>query len=214
VYKRQRQEALFVAARKKLQEEGFAEWAQDPLGEHCARIGRALADGAQPLPADDPQLPVMTAAQTVSAWPRLDDGFASAPLYEGTPACTGALARNPELAPLGPLAARIMARVRDLTTPGRLGWTSAAAVAPGVGRAAVETARGLLLHEIALDGDCVSAYVIVAPTEWNFHPAGALKSLLERMPAGDSEELKGFAERAVLAFDPCVRCDIAMETSS
>ena len=37
----------------------------------------------------------------------------------------------------------------------------------------VETARGLLVHRVALDGERIAGYRIVAPTEWNFHPAGA-----------------------------------------
>ena len=46
------------------------------------------------------------------------------------------------------------------------------------GRALVETARGLLMHEIVLDGDTVAEYFIVAPTEWNFHPQGPLAGWL------------------------------------
>lgn len=63
-----------------------------------------------------------------------------------------------------------------------------AANGPGVGRALVETARGLLLHEITLDGDRIADYVIVAPTEWNFHPRGRLHDWLLGLPAGDERD--------------------------
>jgi hypothetical protein len=52
-------------------------------------------------------------------------------------------------------------------------------LAPGVGRALVETARGLLMHEIVLDGERIADYFIVAPTEWNFHPQGPLAGWLK-----------------------------------
>jgi Ni,Fe-hydrogenase I large subunit len=57
------------------------------------------------------------------------------------------------------------------------------------------------MHEITLDGDVVADYVIVAPTEWNFHPAGPLSAWLSGLPAAAAREL---ASRAVLALDPCV----------
>jgi coenzyme F420-reducing hydrogenase alpha subunit len=83
-------------------------------------------------------------------------------------------------------------------------------VAPGIGRALVETARGLLMHEIVLDGDKVAEYFIVAPTEWNFHPQGPLAGLA----AGGADALgsRGAARRgralAVAALDPCVRWEL------
>jgi hypothetical protein len=84
-----------------------------------------------------------------------------------------------------------------------------AAVAPGIGRALVETARGLLMHEIVLDGDTVADYFIVAPTEWNFHPQGPLAGwLLGR----EGQRSRGAAQPGVAlargALDPCVRWEL------
>jgi Ni,Fe-hydrogenase I large subunit len=79
---------------------------------------------------------------------------------------------------------------------------------PGHGRALVDTARGLLMHEIALDGDRIADYFIVAPTEWNFHPQGPLAGWLMGRDAVDREALTAFAARAVAALDPCVRWEL------
>jgi Ni,Fe-hydrogenase I large subunit len=79
---------------------------------------------------------------------------------------------------------------------------------PGRGRALVETARGLLMHEIVLDGDRIADYSIVAPTEWNFHPQGPLAGWLMGRDAGDREALGKFAAHSVAALDPCVRWEL------
>lgn len=204
----ERQEALFVAGRKKLQDAAFGSWAEEALAAHSARIAGALQERSEALTEIGSMLPPLTAAQTLALWPRLDAAFAAAPEYRAAPASTGALARHPELQRNSGLAARILARAADLTSSAGLGHTSAVQVSEGIGRAAVETARGLLLHEIALDGDVVTDYTIVAPTEWNFHPSGALKSLLEGMAAPDAAAAAAAVRRAVLAFDPCVRAHI------
>jgi len=53
-------------------------------------------------------------------------------------------------------------------------------------------------------GDRVEAYRIVAPTEWNFHPDGALvRGLIDR-PAADADTACRDAALLVQALDPCV----------
>ncbi|RTL48522.1 MAG: hypothetical protein EKK46_15590, partial [Rhodocyclaceae bacterium] len=134
-----------------------------------------------------PLLPALDAATSLVPWPRLDNAFAALPHWQGQAAETGALARrqgDATLTTLGrqPLLQRRLARLGELVAyaledetafppPGR---ASAHALAPGRGRALVETARGLLMHEVAVNNDRVTDYVIVAPTEWNFHPQGNL----------------------------------------
>jgi Ni,Fe-hydrogenase I large subunit len=72
----------------------------------------------------------------------------------------------------------------------------------------VETARGLLLHRARLRGGRVADYQIVAPTEWNFHPEGALTRGLEGLTANDTPTLVKRARLAVHALDPCVACEV------
>ncbi len=83
----------------------------------------------------------------------------------------------------------------------------------GVGWAWVPAARGLLLHRVALDGDRIADYFILAPTDWNFHPQGVVASglaaIIDQMggPAASSDLARLF----VIAVDPCVRFDIVTD---
>ena len=144
-----------------------------------------------------------------------DDAFDRQPTWRGAPAETGALARHasdPLLAELmaeaaGRLTARFVARLRELalllagrSTPalGALALGAHGAVAW------VETARGLLLHRVAVrDGRAVH-YRIVAPTEWNFHPRGALAVGLQGLSSADAEAARQTAVQLVRSLDPCV----------
>ncbi|HEX5633974.1 MAG TPA: hypothetical protein VFX50_12135, partial [Gemmatimonadales bacterium] len=60
--------------------------------------------------------------------------------------------------------------------------------APGTGRGGCEMAR-LLVHRVRLEdgragGEPVVAECdVLAPTEWNFHPEGAVARVLARLPA-------------------------------
>ena len=73
----------------------------------------------------------------------------------------------------------------------------------------VQNARGLLLHRVALDAQgMVDDYRIVAPTEWNFHPDGALVHGLTGLAADDEARLVRQARLAVQALDPCVACRV------
>ncbi|MDP2325218.1 MAG: nickel-dependent hydrogenase large subunit, partial [Gammaproteobacteria bacterium] len=66
-----------------------------------------------------------------------------------------------------------------------------------------EMARGLLLHWVQLDGDgAVQDYRVLAPTEWNFHPDGALARAVAALTPSDSEA----AHLLAAAYDPCVAC--------
>ena len=76
------------------------------------------------------------------------------------------------------------------------------------GLAAVETARGLLLHRARLRDGRVVDYQIVAPTEWNFHPEGALAHGLTGLTATSGPTVARHAKLAVHALDPCVACQI------
>jgi hypothetical protein len=158
-----------------------------------------------------------------------DPAFSRRPLHGGAPAECGARARvaeHPLLRALGTRTSRayqrILARWLELAgIPERLarlldGETAppcvqGIALAPGSGIAGVETARGLLVHAVKLAGDRVAEYRIVAPTEWNFHPAGALPADLADVPAAAPREVEQRAGLAVQSLDPCVRYAVEVE---
>ena len=171
---------------------------------------------AEPPVAPVPLLPAMDAATSLAHWPLLDVVFAARPHWHDSAAETGALARQQSHAlmrslQLRPWAQRKAARLRELLRYGSEaaplpGDASAQPVAPRRGRALVETARGLLMHEVELEGDLetVAEYVLVAPTEWNFHPRGPLATWLHQRELAEGEKVEEVVAAAVTALDPCV----------
>ncbi len=93
-------------------------------------------------------------------------------------------------------------------------WLQAASlcVAPNEGLAWVEMARGLLIHHVRLSDSSakarVEAYHVIAPTEWNFHPRGAVAQALETLPPYAAPGVNRSILMLMTAFDPCVRFDI------
>lgn len=81
----------------------------------------------------------------------------------------------------------------------------------GIGLGVVEAARGRLVHRVeAVDGKVVR-YQILAPTEWNFHPEGALTRGLLHSDAGDVEMFRRNLSLLVAALDPCVAYDVTVQ---
>jgi hypothetical protein len=197
-------EALFVEGRRRLAQADFSDWVGSRLDVPFARLLQALSAVAEAPATENRLLPDLDAAASLALWPRLEEAFAAAPTYRGSAAETGAFARR--ACGDTPLRARVRARMEELLA-GAPGRVSAVPVAAGIGRALVDTARGPLMHELALDGGRIADYVVVAPTEWNFHPAGPLASWLGGLTAAAAEEL---APRAVLALDPCVPWNLEM----
>lgn len=153
-------------------------------------------------------------------------GFSARPTFAGQPAETGALARRADDPPVAKLLAvgqrsqaRLVARYAELrwlaeslTQPERLApWFDSAMVAEGCGLARVETARGCLLHRVEVDGDRAATYVIVAPTEWNFHPQGAFVRELVGRPAATRAAALIAARRQAVLLDPCVPHEVVVE---
>lgn len=151
-----------------------------------------------------------------------DGAFCARPHWQGGTAETGALARvrhHPLLAVwLGQrgrgLGARLLARLLELADlPRRLAQGTDAAVIrawtlpQGMGVAGVETSRGLLFHVARLQGGRVLDYRILAPTEWNFHPAGPLVQALQGLEPDPGLEAR--ARLVARSLDPCV--DFAVE---
>jgi hypothetical protein len=141
-------------------------------------------------------------------------GFALQPQWQGQCAHTGSWTRlnmpSPP-APLTPwalLGSRLAELVR-LCLPGNRGlaW-GALSTGPRRGLAWVEMARGLLVHQVALDdaGSRVVACQVLAPTEWNFHPRGEVAQRVSRLDAR-SPEVDRQLRLLMAAFDPCVPLD-------
>lgn len=181
----------------------------------AARMLRDAAFGAagvEPLP----DLPAGWFAERLSA----DPGFAERPTLDGRPAVTGPLARRGIPDGSG-LAAHAVARLAEIAAlPGRLRallpdladdtGRPAPDAAEGAGAGVVETARGRLAHWVRLERGRVAAFRSVAPTEWNFHPDGALARGLTGAEAGP-----GLEERVrllVTALDPCVPWSLEIGT--
>lgn len=155
-----------------------------------------------------------------------DPDFALRPHWRGQVMETGALARmrsHPLLAGLlkrdgATVLARLLARLVELvelTKSLRVpagepsGWVQGAALGNGAGLAWVQTARGLLVHRVEVDdGGTIRDYRIVAPTEWNFHPAGACGHGLTGRAAASADEARQCAGLMVQALDPCVAYEI------
>ncbi len=146
--------------------------------------------------------------------------FCTRPLWRESPAETGVLSRlcdDPTLsawiADMGRgSATRLLGRLVELARlPSRLQGDGPAVVRAwpldeGMGVAGVETSRGLLLHFVRIEAGLVTDYRILAPTEWNFHPEGALAEALTAMPA--DTRLAERARRVVASLDPCVACQV------
>jgi len=59
----------------------------------------------------------------------------------------------------------------------------------------------------------VAGYDVVAPTDWNFHPLGAVTHALERMPA-EGREAGPLLRILMAAYDPCVRFTVESRTAT
>lgn len=141
--------------------------------------------------------------------------FAAAPSLAGRAPETGAFARHWRDVDFsgGALQARLQARMIDLaqrleqlSRAGEGDECGARTASPALreGFAAVETSRGDLYHWARLTpDDKISHYAIVAPTEWNFHPAGPFVGALLGARVRRGAALQSIARLAGL-FDPCV----------
>ncbi len=147
-------------------------------------------------------LPRLDARSSRAVWPRLTEAFCRYPTWRGVPAETGAISRINTIK--GTHARFDVLRSWASGEEPNGGMVSSVNVATGVGRALVETARGLLMHEVELDGGRIADYKIVAPTEWNFHPKGALATYLLGQPGGDRGKLERRIAHLVAELDPCV----------
>jgi len=206
-------------------------WAAE--GETVAARAVALALEGPPDPAPPPVVPPVA---PLTDWTLEDlavrlrddptaEAFQARPDWCGQPAETGAMARfhgHPVVRDLMTqgrgLAARLVARLLDLqrletdldavvqggTAPPMPTYTDG----PGVGLAAVDTARGLLVHRMRVADGRIAGWRIVAPTDWNTHPNGVLALAPLGWSARNRGSLKRRADLLALAVDPCVAHDV------
>jgi Ni,Fe-hydrogenase I large subunit len=194
-------------------------WLASGATQAAALVARLAGDRSGLVASDIALLPADGAvvARAVGAALAADDGFERLPVWQGAPAETGALARmrtHPWVAAVvartgRSVLARLVARLVELVAlvrpeAPRPAMAGAVAVAPGAGLGWVETARGLLVHAAETAAGVVRRYRIVAPTEWNFHPRGALTRSLEGFAASSETELERLVRIAVESLDPCV----------
>ncbi len=203
----------------------FDAWCQSglsPLAGLFASLGKGVDLGV----AEAPFLPAVHRLEqdtvlAVSLQALAQPAFCSSPRLHRRPAETSALARGQNESLLaawlvergGGVGARMLARLLELARlPARLKQPGPAVAkawdgGDGIGVAAVDTSRGLLLHVLQLDAERIVQYRILAPTEWNFQPGGPLQAALAGLP--DRADLVGLARQVALSLDPCV--DYAVE---
>jgi hypothetical protein len=211
----------------------------DALGDWAVRtdtvaarlFSRLLADGTAGL-GDAPvaALPPALARDALDA--RLSgpeaDRFVAEPSWDGQPAETSPLTRIGTLPVVRDLRARLgcgvltrlvaqLAETARLAAGEGVGEPAAdtgAALRGGIGLAQVLAARGLLVHRVRLDGERVMDYRILAPTEWNFHPAGAVaRGLQDLASRAEPGRLADLANLYITAIDPCVRFSLEIDRS-
>ncbi len=189
-----------------------------------ARLLRQLQDEVPDIGHSDIEMMPSASVEGVSRIvpaPGDEAGFSRTPHWLGKPVETGPLARQARhplitafVAQHGnTVGARFLAQLIELAAWLAPGSTPTDVVqqyivAQGVGLGLAETARGLLLHQAQVSDRRVDHYRIVAPTEWNFHPDGALSRGLVGRPVKDAADARRRAALLVQALDPCVACAI------
>jgi hypothetical protein len=157
------------------------------------------------------------------------EGFTARPDWRGAACETGVYARqrhHPLVEAFSArwghgLISRSAARLVEIALlAGRLGGEGAGAIVglrcvdagPPSGYGIVETARGRLVHRVVLEGETVSDFRMLAPTEWNFHPDGIAAACLERV--GFDERMCERAGLLIEAIDPCIGYRIEVENGA
>jgi len=184
------------------------------IGQRNARFG-ASAVGLMPAMTGD--MIEHDLAPVISG----DPAYARMPRWQGAVGEPGSLARmraHPLVAAVverfGRSAlARIAARLAELCAfaGGALPAIGSRPLGDERGIAWVETSRGLLVHQVALEGDRIRDYRIVAPTEWNFHPEGALVRGIEGASFDDESSLRRGVKLLVQTLDPCVAWNLELD---
>ncbi|MAR91694.1 MAG: hypothetical protein CML06_12545 [Pseudomonadales bacterium] len=76
-----------------------------------------------------------------------------------------------------------------------------------------ETARGRLVHGMVLgeESQQVQQYRVIAPTDWNFQPQGALPAMAADLPAADCGLTRQRLGALVVLMNPCVGWELVCD---
>lgn len=182
------------------------EWASPAVRSLFERALAIHSEGAAGVPLLDTASASVRAELASLVW---TDGFTELPHLAGEPCQTHALSRLSALIPQGelPLPALLFARLLELAmlSDGMppADWLQTAAE-NGRGLSVMQCARGALLTAVEMHSGLIRSAVIVAPTEWNFHPSGAASGLLNKIPAASFAEFEVQAKRSLLLLDACI----------
>ncbi len=199
---------------------GFVRW----VAAGKTRLARLFADLPDGADIGSSQVSLLPPLQRMEAnfldemahTALMTPGFCMQPVINGHAAETGAVSRvqhHPVLAKWiagkgRGAGARMLARLLELAQmPAVLQgeikpMVRVHSAGENVGVAAVETSRGILTHVVRLADGKIADYRIVAPTEWNFHPAGTLAQSLAGLVADASIHTR--AMLVCQSLDPCV----------
>ncbi|WOS67144.1 MULTISPECIES: nickel-dependent hydrogenase large subunit [Sinorhizobium] len=205
---------------------GVSDPGDMPLpGSACAAMLQDIVDDRV---FADRRLDALTVEDDPEVIARLRDepDYTNLPDLPGRVVETGAYARRPAwgAAAGSHLAQRFLARISDvsyclgqlktLAGAGEADWATLACGAPTPGAGgygAVECARGRLYHQAEIGDDGrLSAYRILAPTAWNFHPAGPFVETLLWSRIGSNDSAPRSVSRLAVLFDPCVAFDVGL----
>ena len=202
------------------------EWADRTQTPAAALLDHLRRQGWNGLGASDVAgLPAMAETVLQAQLTSSDaERFIAAPMLDGVCYETSPLTRiepTPMLSSLqsehgNGLLTRFAARLLELARIPRqledtLEVVQVAELPTGTGIAQVEAARGRLVHRVVLVDERVEAYQIVAPTEWNFHPRGALARGLQGLAVKSEEALRQQTVLLINAIDPCVGYELQIE---
>lgn len=82
--------------------------------------------------------------------------------------------------------------------------------ARGQGFGVAATSRGPVLHAVDIEQGQIVAWRVVAPTEWTFHPEGAVREALLGLTAPDVHLAALWARWVVSTLDPCVEFSVLL----
>ncbi|MBM4776987.1 MAG: hypothetical protein GQE15_04720, partial [Archangiaceae bacterium] len=88
--------------------------------------------------------------------------------------------------------------------------TASNAKARGQGFGVAATSRGPVLHAVDIEQGQIVAWRVVAPTEWTFHPEGAVREALLGLTAPDVHLAALWARWVVSTLDPCVEFSVLL----